>query len=684
VYSEVEATTRLPPSERNLYLRLTGNNTTAAQKRPSVSTTERFDKVATVAGVQDPSGSMPASTGGTPPTEGALKALGTSTPAADLSKQAEQSMGGSSGRSAMTNQPSGGSGDQPSTGPKTAGLDSKGPAPVAVERLRQGLGEPRSSSGECTSGDSQSEKNAAQDGSPKDSGSQEEDELPAGKSDNRKKSLLPSSEAIVSEGLKDPKCVITAATEAEGEAGQEDEGAGGDKSDAKGNRPKLPKPVGICKCPRCDSEDTKFCYYNNYQIKQPRYYCKGCQRYWTQGGTLRNVPVGSGRRNKSSTKDAERRRHVASDPTMGGAMGRSPMGGMLPPVGMAGAYAHNRHVLWDPEASMDTCGGKMTEMPPGIPPHAAFMPPGMPPMGHMHPQPGMRGHPMMLHMAGMPPQPGMSPMRGMPPMPNVPEATRSSEDARPRQRQRRGSPDPSTSRFMQQQPHMDVKPHMELPAGYHPPGPRMGGAEAGPGNPMLGKQAAAAAAAAAYQAAATGQHPPYGWPGMSAWHHHYPWGNSAVAAGWAAAAAAAYGQAGSGHWPHGSQAGWGQDGSGGCPPGVSASPGSAPGQQGAPSQGPQASSAYMGYPGPSPSGWPHHGWGPSGAPGGPMPHPGQQGMHPGQQQGGTGQPPMGMMPPSMMAHQYGLDFCNGGVPSGGSGQSSHTMALGKHSRSYDS
>ncbi|PUZ62641.1 hypothetical protein GQ55_3G001600 [Panicum hallii var. hallii] len=52
-------------------------------------------------------------------------------------------------------------------------------------------------------------------------------------------------------------------------------------------------------CPRCDSTNTKFCYYNNYSTTQPRYFCKACRRYWTQGGTLRNVPVGGGcRKNK--------------------------------------------------------------------------------------------------------------------------------------------------------------------------------------------------------------------------------------------------------------------------------------------------------------------------------------------------------------------------------------------------
>ncbi|KAA3478901.1 dof zinc finger protein DOF1.4-like [Gossypium australe] len=49
------------------------------------------------------------------------------------------------------------------------------------------------------------------------------------------------------------------------------------------------------KCPRCDSLNTKFCYYNNYNKSQPRHFCKACKRHWTKGGTLRNVPVGGGR-----------------------------------------------------------------------------------------------------------------------------------------------------------------------------------------------------------------------------------------------------------------------------------------------------------------------------------------------------------------------------------------------------
>ncbi|CAL5362223.1 unnamed protein product [Camellia sinensis] len=64
----------------------------------------------------------------------------------------------------------------------------------------------------------------------------------------------------------------------------------------------LKKPDKILPCPRCNSMDTKFCYYNNYNISQPRHFCKSCQRYWTAGGTMRNVPIGAGRRkNKNSS-----------------------------------------------------------------------------------------------------------------------------------------------------------------------------------------------------------------------------------------------------------------------------------------------------------------------------------------------------------------------------------------------
>ncbi|KAI3887756.1 hypothetical protein MKX03_018603 [Papaver bracteatum] len=53
-----------------------------------------------------------------------------------------------------------------------------------------------------------------------------------------------------------------------------------------------PKPEPPALCARCESSNTKFCYYNNYSVSQPRYFCRDCKRYWTRGGILRNVRVG--------------------------------------------------------------------------------------------------------------------------------------------------------------------------------------------------------------------------------------------------------------------------------------------------------------------------------------------------------------------------------------------------------
>lgn len=75
--------------------------------------------------------------------------------------------------------------------------------------------------------------------------------------------------------------LIKEATEAEG--------------DRKGEEDRK-RPDKIVACPRCKSTETKFCYFNNYNVNQPRHFCRGCQRYWTAGGALRNVPIGAGRR----------------------------------------------------------------------------------------------------------------------------------------------------------------------------------------------------------------------------------------------------------------------------------------------------------------------------------------------------------------------------------------------------
>ncbi|XP_010529029.1 PREDICTED: dof zinc finger protein DOF3.1-like [Tarenaya hassleriana] len=60
-------------------------------------------------------------------------------------------------------------------------------------------------------------------------------------------------------------------------------------------QPQFPEQEQL-KCPRCESMNTKFCYYNNYNLSQPRHFCKSCRRYWTKGGALRNIPIGGGSR----------------------------------------------------------------------------------------------------------------------------------------------------------------------------------------------------------------------------------------------------------------------------------------------------------------------------------------------------------------------------------------------------
>ncbi|KAG5068113.1 hypothetical protein AAZX31_01G047300 [Glycine max] len=70
------------------------------------------------------------------------------------------------------------------------------------------------------------------------------------------------------------------------------------------------KPDKVLPCPRCNSMDTKFCYYNNYNVNQPRHFCKHCQRYWTAGGTMRNVPVGAGRRKNKNTPSVSHFRQI--------------------------------------------------------------------------------------------------------------------------------------------------------------------------------------------------------------------------------------------------------------------------------------------------------------------------------------------------------------------------------------
>ncbi|KAJ6832475.1 putative dof zinc finger protein DOF5.7-like [Iris pallida] len=88
------------------------------------------------------------------------------------------------------------------------------------------------------------------------------------------------------------------------------------------------------RCPRCDSANTKFCYYNNYSLTQPRHFCKTCRRYWTKGGALRNVPIGGGcRKSKKSSKSAAAAAALSQPAAMtslSSALPRFCLGGALP------------------------------------------------------------------------------------------------------------------------------------------------------------------------------------------------------------------------------------------------------------------------------------------------------------------------------------------------------------------
>ncbi|KAF6137745.1 hypothetical protein GIB67_040453 [Kingdonia uniflora] len=81
---------------------------------------------------------------------------------------------------------------------------------------------------------------------------------------------------------------------------------------------KIPQPDIALKCPRCESINTKFCYFNNYSLSQPRHFCKTCRRYWTRGGALRSVPVGGGcRRNKRGKNPSSKSQGNSADPQKG-------------------------------------------------------------------------------------------------------------------------------------------------------------------------------------------------------------------------------------------------------------------------------------------------------------------------------------------------------------------------------
>ncbi|XP_022957649.1 dof zinc finger protein DOF4.6-like [Cucurbita moschata] len=90
-----------------------------------------------------------------------------------------------------------------------------------------------------------------------------------------------------------------------------------------------PQKEQALNCPRCNSSNTKFCYYNNYSLTQPRYFCKTCRRYWTEGGSLRNIPVGGGsRKNKRPSSSSTT---TSSNSSSSSTLSTSPTCSNLPP-----------------------------------------------------------------------------------------------------------------------------------------------------------------------------------------------------------------------------------------------------------------------------------------------------------------------------------------------------------------
>nr|CAD1839700.1 unnamed protein product [Ananas comosus var. bracteatus] len=102
---------------------------------------------------------------------------------------------------------------------------------------------------------------------------------------------------------------------------------------------KIPQPEPALKCPRCDSTNTKFCYFNNYSISQPLYFCKTCRRYWIRATPQRGAAA-AGARDPRRPRGEPRVRggrvpelqHQASDPPAPAAVPPIPPRRAVPPL----------------------------------------------------------------------------------------------------------------------------------------------------------------------------------------------------------------------------------------------------------------------------------------------------------------------------------------------------------------
>ncbi|CAN6340272.1 unnamed protein product [Urochloa humidicola] len=124
---------------------------------------------------------------------------------------------------------------------------------------------------------------------------------------------------------------------------------------------RIPLPEPGLKCPRCDSTNTKFCYFNNYSLSQPRHFCRACRRYWTRGGALRNVPVGGGYR-RHAKRAKPKAASAAAAATAGTASATAAAASALAPASSACATANVPAAL--PGGGHAMLGGNLSMLPP--------------------------------------------------------------------------------------------------------------------------------------------------------------------------------------------------------------------------------------------------------------------------------------------------------------------------------
>ncbi|CAN6345016.1 unnamed protein product [Urochloa humidicola] len=124
---------------------------------------------------------------------------------------------------------------------------------------------------------------------------------------------------------------------------------------------RIPLPEPGLKCPRCDSTNTKFCYFNNYSLSQPRHFCRACRRYWTRGGALRNVPVGGGYRRHAKRAKPK----AASAATTGTASATAAAAAALAPAGSTSSACATANVPALPGGGGHAMlGGNLSMLPP--------------------------------------------------------------------------------------------------------------------------------------------------------------------------------------------------------------------------------------------------------------------------------------------------------------------------------